>query len=629
MAQNNQEITIKTISDIIKKVCSEQPKTAQLEDVVIIIDRSGSTGDIFIRYTNSNTNTNINVLQKELQVAEDYILSNHANYSMCAFDHTVTPIIQIKPNYLEQIVQMPTYTQGGSTLTHLAFKAVNQMIRRPERVILITDGQTNSTLKELKDEIDIFNKEITNTDSINSINSTNSTNSINSTNSTNSITNSGNKIKKIRLDVIAVSANKIDMNTISSSEEMRIPGMDLIGYLGNAIKSLTIYNQFHLDVPFVGALSSEIDKSKIQFMGGIIQISIPQFINKLIEEIEEIQTNKQNNIQINWGTKFIEFKKMVSEIGKLLTVFFVDFPESNPFVEKICKKLHISSNILDMTEERIKNLLFYGFDATKQEIPIKLTNVEQNSKTNADKHKEFADAVNQLDRIGSTCGSSDTIAIGSNGLVIINKENTLEINKNLKYVYFDSKTKRNVEINYPNSIDKYDNMHFSTNPVYAQATRIALRTFCGTIGFADFKTSSVVIFYVLNQMLLMYLSDKSVHSMDSTHMKQLQQLAIIQTSMDIMINDNSRKCLYVMLKNGELPRMYWKNPQTHTSLYLDKLINPLGFSEPIWWACMMTMLGLFNQQIRVYRQALQAIESLGTNPLDENTFLEYSCSWTN
>ena len=34
-----------------------------------------------------------------------------------------------------------------------------------------------------------------------------------------------------------------------------------------------------------------------------------------------------------------------------------------------------------MTEERVKNLLFYGFDATKQEIPIKLTNVEQNVST--------------------------------------------------------------------------------------------------------------------------------------------------------------------------------------------------------------------------------------------------------
>jgi hypothetical protein len=55
-------------------------------------------------------------------------------------------------------------------------------------------------------------------------------------------------------------------------------------------------------------------------------------------------------------------------------------------------------------------------------------------------------------------------------------------------------------------------------------------------------------------------------------------------------------------------------------LYKDSLINPLKLSEPIWWALMMSMLGIFKEQLSTYESSIKAICG---DDVTEEKFLEY------
>ena len=515
------------------------------EDHVVIVDISGSTA---VNYED-NRNPKLlgkTVLQREMEIAEEIVLKNHGTTRIFSFAEFVSLPIELKVNRTEGLVQMPTYSSGSITNTHMAFRQINQLLQKPKSITVITDGESNSKPTDLKNEIE---KIIS---------------------------------SKIKITVVAVSAKNIDMNIVSNSEEKTIPGMDLINILGNAINTLLIYNQFHKDEPFIGASSSEMDKMKLVFMDQPLNTSIPEFIHKLVSILD---TNKS----INWGSNYIDFKKMVSEIGKLITALFPIFPERHPFIEMICSKLTENSNIPDMTISRVLGLLTYGFEATKNSQPIILTNVEQHVKEASVKVQQFADAISELKQKGSTCGQAETIGIG-NGIIVLNK-GALKIVDSLGV--------------YPFSMDKDNNIvYFTTDSSFIQATRIFMREFCGKIiGFPNSTGSPNVIFYVASKMLLMFLSGCT---MDSIYMKELQKLAIIQTSMDVMVSKGkySGKPLFQMWKDGMLPKIHFSKNDVHTSLYTDKLINPLGLSELIWWAAMMSMLGIFDSQIPTYAQAL-------------------------
>jgi hypothetical protein len=101
-------------------------------------------------------------------------------------------------------------------------------------------------------------------------------------------------------------------------------------------------------------------------------------------------------------------------------------------------------------------------------------------------------------------------------------------------------------------------------------------------------------------------------------MQELRKLAIIQTKMNCMIAKGTYgKSFYALWKEGNLPSMHFSKKDTHMSLHTDRLINPLGLPETIWWALMMFMLGLFNEQYNVYGRDLHELE------IEENNFSEY------
>jgi ABC-type oligopeptide transport system ATPase subunit len=181
--------------------------------------------------------------------------------------------------------------------------------------------------------------------------------------------------------------------------------------------------------------------------------------------------------------------------------------------------------------------------------------------------------------------------MGTNGVCIINN-GVLPLSQNLGP--------------YPKSKDQYGNVYFGCGEgVDGQATRIAFRELCSSLGYRDSRGPEPA-FYVLNEMSLMFISGIELNS---EHMIELRKLAIIQTSMEAIIAKDKYDGigLYKQWQAGKtLATNYLKPTQTHSSLYGDRKINPLKLEEPIWWALMMSMLGLFDEQKNTYQTALLA-----------------------
>ncbi|ATZ81061.1 putative P-loop ATPase/GTPase domain-containing protein [Bodo saltans virus] len=540
------------IKNIVSNILNAKSYNQKPINCDIIVDTSGSTGSSFKQ--------NYTILEKEMSIAMEYILANPLNtYRLFGFSNTCD-VYSISVMKNEDFVNLPEFESRGGTRTHVAFAKINEQQTQPSLVILLTDGQTDSSNYEIKNEIDKFIS------------------------------------KKISLEVIAVSYSDIDMNTISQSEENKIPGMELLTYLKNSVDKLTIYNKVHDDQPYIGAISSAIDKRNLSFLGITFTCLIPDFLEKLMVELIN------NKGKFDWGINNIQFKRFVSEIGKLFSALFVTFPENHYFIDKMIDTIVDTCEITNMTKERISHIIKYGFECAKNKKPILYTNFETHIKERAVKHAEFADAISKLNSQGTTLDSSKSISIPHNGLCIINHDGAIPLIYSLNM--------------YKNSMDNFGNVYFGCDS-NEQAIRIGLREFCSTIGYRDSRNSTAVIFHIASQMSLMYIKGADLQC---EHMKELRKLAIIQTSMENLIAKGIYSGIgyFKQWEQGKSVPISYNTTLTHSSLYHDAMINPLGLNEPIWWALMMSMLGIFDKQQNYYDTALQQI-----NVSTEEEFLSY------
>jgi energy-coupling factor transporter ATP-binding protein EcfA2 len=508
-----------------------------------IIDVSGSTNDSF--------NERTTILQKEVDCLLKNILGNpDLEHHLYSFDEN--PIFLGIFCVLDEFVELPYFRPGSYTYTAKAFKLLLDNIKsgkisKPSNVYLYTDGDTNSPERHIKEYV----KELNN--------------------------------MNIKIHIIAITSSNTNLETITQNEEQKIPGMDLVNYCINLIDSLNIYNKFHNEIPFNGVQNSRISSSSLSFMDIELPTGtiIPKFINDIINIVGM-------NPDIIWGMNNIDLKKFCSQIGKLISVLFVSFPEDHSFIFDISLKI---SNLGILTREEIIKFIEYGFNCVKQNRPIKYTNIDGNIKDASVKKQEFSDALQFIARYGSTLNCNRSICFPKNGYSII--QTTKE------------------------STDSTGNTFFGID-ADPQALRIAIRAHCGSIGFQNARQSPSVIFYVLSEMSMMF-----IHGipLDCEHMIEFRKMAIIQTSMVPMIANGKYASIgfFDSWKQGEIPKMHYSSPKTHSYLSSDEHINPLKLPEPIWWILMMTMLGLFDIQVKFVKDA---IVSLGID-LNEESFLTY------
>ncbi len=528
------------IKELVNSVISSKTEKIQKtpKNYAIAIDISGSTSCSFGQHGS--------ILKKEVEIVKNFILNNiHNTYNLCSFDSVCEPHDIHVDRYNKKVI-MPNLVSKGGTSTHLALSTINTKLKTiPDVVLIVTDGQTGSRKEELMKEVEIFAK------------------------------------RNVKLEIIAVSENYTNLNEINANEERYLPGMDLINYLKNSIDKLSIYNLFHIDNPYVGAVSSAIGKKNLSFMGLNFEGFIPSFLDKVMDKL------KENKGKIDWGNNFNQF---LSEIGKLLSVLFNEYQEDNNnfYLQKIIKCVKDNCCVDDITCENINDIIKYGYECAKEQTPIIYTNFEKRVKEQIVKFAEFRNAIVTLNSKGTTLGSHKSISMPNNGVCAIVMERCLNLTQPLN--------------TYPNSQDNLGNTYFGCDSD-PQAIRIAMREFCETQGFHDAKKSSCVIFYVLNQMSLLFINGMDLNS---EYMREMRKLAIAQTSMENMIEHKiySGVGFYEQWKSGKSVPMHYSDPRLHSSLYTAHIINPLKLAEPFWWALMMSMLGIFNEQLYVYYKEL-------------------------
>jgi hypothetical protein len=538
--------TLISVKQLVQEIVTSENEqfTNKPLNICFVLDKSGSTGD---RFSNS-----MNVLEKEQECLSCYALNNpDNNYILYSFDSDSTYHGRLEVLKEFNFIQLPELRPGSATNTHLPLQDICDKVSsyKPDRVVVYTDGETNASSQTLTKISNVFKK------------------------------------NNIKLDIVAVSPRDLNMETISSREESRIPGMDLINMLGNSIDTLTIYNKYHNDVPYNGIMNSSVDKNCIKFMGIKINEYVVNFINKFLVKLNE------NKGHIDWGTSHIELKKMLSEMGKLLSLLFVIFPENHYFVKSISSQVEA---LLDgvFTADKISKIINYGFNCTKQDTPVLFTNFDEHVKDASSKRKEFSDAITDLKNSGTTLNCSKLISIPyGNNTVCVLDNGSVQVNRD-----FDD---------YPKSMDKFGNIYLGIDG-NEQAIRIAMRQLCGKAGFPNARNSPSCVFYVLNLMSMMYLTGIDL---GCEHMRALQKIAKAQTSLEVLVSRNKYdgKGCWAYWKSGNLIPMHFSSPNTHTTLYTDQLINPLQLSEHLWWGLMMSMLGLFEEQKKYFESQLNVI----------------------
>jgi len=549
------------IKDVIHTVISSNSKgdklpTAVKRNIVIsVIDSSGSTS---FEFHNKKS-----ILTKELELYENDILSNETDvHYMYSFASDFIFHNKINVLHDEGFVDLPKIKATSATNTSKPLLDILTKINtlRPDIIRIYTDGNTTSSQFDIKRVMDKFAE------------------------------------YKIKVEIIAVTDSITNFEQMAKNEESSIPGMDLINWGGSSISSLKIYNKEYINVPYVGALNSKVDKNCIKFMDIEIGMPVIQFILQFVDEI--IKSD------IDWGNNYIDLKKTLTEIGKLWSLLMIEFSGDHPFIFNIITKLQLGIKDDSFTKERIITFIKYGFNCVKQNKPIIMTNFEERAKESVVKKTEFKDAVNELSIYGTALGSNKLISIpDKNGMCIIGRSTMIPTKKTNR----DNLT-----------IDKHNNLYLGID-ASDQAIRIGLRNYAGTLGWNNARGSPSVIFMVLNQMSLLCIKGMEINC---DYMNELRKIAIAQTSMEGMIAKQKYDGVgfYTKWKSGIIPPIHYSDQnKTHTSLANDTMINPLELPETIWWALMMSMLDIFDKQKSNYEGAIQ---TLGIE-VTRDKFLEY------
>ena len=506
--------------------------------VYFVLDRSGSTGTMF--------KNGMTVLEKEMEIIRLYILlhGDTNKYYLISFDSKFINHGEINVLYEEGLVNLPNLLSGSSTYTAEPLLDILANLSHifPTEIICITDGQTDSSPAQFMRFRDGIQKH------------------------------------KIKFSIIAVTRALLDLTTIRESEEKVIPGMDLLGLIGNIINQLSIYTPQYDEKPFEAIVSSaKLTIARSDFSG------TPPFeiINLLLEII-------RTNLDIDWGVAYADLKSLLTDIGKLLTMVFVSFDNDHYIVTRI---LHILSEAIpDFAKDRMLGIIVYGFNCTKQNVPLSQTNLDEKAKSESKKQEEFKEAEKHLRELGPTFGGySISVPFGNIKVGIINHGGIIVGGS---------------AAGLTNASDEHGNLYISTDPQYAQAIRQAMRAFLALHNFPNASRGQEVIFYITSLMAKMLLEGLPL---DNEYMQELQKLGSIQCSMDILVAPGKRMPAFSLWLEGILPRMHFSNEGTHPSLNRCREINPWLLTEPIWWALQMCMLGIFDKQLKVYEHALIAL----------------------
>ena len=312
----------------------------------------------------------------------------------------------------------------------------------------------------------------------------------------------------------------------------------------------------------------------IDFLGKAIHCDVDQFIEKLLHTID-------NKPSIVWTRPMVY--TTLNELGRLLSVSFIMYPSDNALIKKIKQTF---DRLCDTDEVD---------DILRKNFAIKSYRNFVEHKTAVEYETEMTNAMIALRQHGTVNSAKSAVSLPLTSEDAICTCNDTSI---IKYTYNG----------YPNSRDEFGNVFFGID-THDSFTRQALNEI--------FNKPS--IFHVANIMSIC-----CVHRESSDKVMLLRKLAIRQASESTLIAKDKydKYGCYHHWRKGRLIPMSYDDDKTHTSLFSDDNVNHFKLPESLWWALMMSMLGIFEKQLVNYSTALEAY---GIEP-NEESLLSYVCN---
>lgn len=334
---------------------SEPKKEIQIQNVAILLDVSGSTNDFF--------NQSQRVLAKEIEIAKK-VASDHSalggNIFLFSFQSDAKFVGQIKVTESGFVMFPPNIESGGGTFTHIGLQKIIQNLQNGtkfQKVILITDGQTNSVEQQLVEQYNIL------------------------------------KDKKIQLHIIAVCKLSLNFSKLSAQEESKLPGLDVVNFLST---SAEIYTPQYENQPYVMATKESDSATHWSLLGVKFSKKIP--FPELFTDIIKIAEHHNINITENTQVLFIE-------LGMYLALFYVVFPED--LIKNNLNGVGCNTDLLEFIR--------YGFELKRQDKPLIKVNIQRQITSWKDRQNSYEDATKLLSLKGSAL-NQECISFG-NGVV--------------------------------------------------------------------------------------------------------------------------------------------------------------------------------------------------------------------
>lgn len=337
-------------------------KEIKVQNLAILLDVSGSTNDPFIR-------RNQTVLAKEIEVskkvAAEHISNGNKNIFLFTFQSDAKFVGQIVISESGFVMFPPNIVSGGGTFTDIGLQKIISSInegKKIQKVILITDGQTNSSEQQLLTEYNIL------------------------------------KDKKIQLHIIAVCNLSLDFSKLTAQEESKLPGLDVVNFLST---SAEIYTPQYDTQPYVMATKESDSATHWSLLGVKFSKKIP--FPELFTDICKIV--EQNHIKITAEDTSMLF----IELGMYLALFYVVFPED--LIKNNIQNITCDISLLGELLEFIR----YGFELKRQDKPLIKVNIQRQITSWKDRQNSYEDATKLLSLKGSAL-NQECISFG-NGVV--------------------------------------------------------------------------------------------------------------------------------------------------------------------------------------------------------------------
>ena len=388
------------IENFKKSNYSSDQKIKEKSALIFLIDNSGSTGSSFKKSQNWLTSSSQSVLEKEIEIAKEISLLNQNKYLHCfTFESNVMNRGEIRFTSSGTLMFPIGIKPEGGTNTLQGLQNINTFLSEKKldaEIVLITDGQTNSSEDDLYQEYEDLRK------------------------------------KGVSLRIIAVSDRELDFQTMKQNEESRIPGLDVVNWI--TAPSCIYTPDKYISDPFV--MSTTDTSYSWNFLGVSFskKTVFPVLIRQLIEYLF-------NNFSLEMFGE--DFNVFLVEIGMYLGIFYVDYPES--YVKSLF------GNFLTKFPEKTSELnefVNYGFSLKRQNKPFIRINLDQKLIDSKDRRNVFIDAQKMLKQFGTSLNKE---CISFNNGVLCYRDSSNGLIKNVIYSVDDY---RNIYFSFDSADDQ-------------------------------------------------------------------------------------------------------------------------------------------------------------------------------